>query len=152
MAEGMGLGIDQVPVIGRIGPRVDGVDTPFWDGLAEGTLRMQRCPGCGTWWWAPVWRCGACGSWELRWEPTPAEGRVFSWVRTHQAFVPEMKPIVPYVTLLVELPAAGCRRLCGILVGSETGLRIGAPVTGLMQQPSELTSGRPVLRWSLTGD
>jgi hypothetical protein len=71
-------------------------------------------------------------------------------VRAQQAFSPSMKNIVPFVTLLVELPDAGMRRLFGILVGSEDSLNIGANVVGVFQTPSELTHGRPVLRWKLS--
>jgi uncharacterized protein len=141
--------IDEVPVAAHTGPRRDGVDIPFWEGLKDGELRMQRCPGCQTWWWSPVWRCAECGSWDLDWTPVPQRGRVFSWIRTHQAFAPPMESIVPYVTLLVELPDAGNRRLFGILIGDESKLEIGAKVTGVIQQPSELTQGAAVLRWQL---
>ncbi|HTO42326.1 MAG TPA: OB-fold domain-containing protein [Rhizomicrobium sp.] len=143
------LELDKVPCTGPIGPRRDGVDLPFWEGLAAGELRMQRCSTCSHWWWAPSWRCGACGSWDLHWEAVPPRGKVFSWVRTHQPFSAAMKEFTPFVTLLVELPDAGNRRLFGILVGPEDGLEVGAPVTGVIQKPSELTSGMAVLRWTL---
>lgn len=143
------VSIDEVPTVGKIHPRRDGVDEPFWEGLKAGELRMQRCSKCKTWWWAPVWRCADCGSWDLEWEAIPMRGRVFSWVRTHQAFTPEMKSIVPYVNVLVELPDAGGRRLFGILVDSEEGLDIGAKVVGVIQKPSALTNNLAVLRWRL---
>ena len=143
------LAIDDVPVIGRIGPRRDGVDTPFWEGLEAGEVRMQRCDKCQTWWWSPVWRCAECGSWDLHWEAIAPTGRIFSWVRTYQAFLPAMASVVPYVTALVELPQAGNRRLMGIIVGDEEGLEIGSPVEGVIQKASELTSGQAILRWKL---
>ena len=39
--------LQHAPVIGRVGPMVDGRDIPFWDGLAEGRLLIQHCAGCG---------------------------------------------------------------------------------------------------------
>jgi uncharacterized OB-fold protein len=145
------LTLEEAPTIGRIGPRRDGVDGPFWDGLAAGELTLQQCPGCGTWWWSPVWRCGECGSWDLDWKVVPPRGRIFSWIRTFQPFAPEMAQVVPYVTLLVELPDAGLRRLAGLLVGPEDGLEIGSAVEGVIQQPSTLTNQHAVLRWKLAG-
>jgi uncharacterized OB-fold protein len=142
--------LDEVPVIGPIGPRRDSVDAPYWEGLAEGELRLQRCADCNHWWWSPVWRCGKCGSWELGWECIEPKGRVFSWVRAEQAFSPVMASVVPFVTLLVELPHAGNRRLFGVLVGPEDRLEIGANVEGVIQQPSPITQGKPVLRWKLS--
>jgi uncharacterized OB-fold protein len=143
--------LDDTPAIGKTSPRADGVDIPYWDGLREGELRVQRCDGCSTWWWGPVWRCAHCGSWDLTWTPVEATGRVYSWIRTHQAFVPDLAPAIPFVTLLVELPHVGNRRMMGILVDSEAGLKIGAPVVGVIQQPSGLTNSMPVMRWRLAG-
>lgn len=136
-------------VIGPIGPHYNGVDVEYWEGLAKGELRMQCCSACSNWIWGASWRCGECGGWDLPWKPVAAEGRVFSWIRTHQAFSPEVASMVPYVTVLVELPRAGGRRVMGILVGSEEGLRIGADVKGVIQPASELTGGYPVMRWCL---
>lgn len=143
------LKLEQVPTIGPIGPRRDGVDKPFWDGLADGELRMQCCSKCGHWWWSPVWRCGECGSWDLEWRAIPARGKVFSWVKTYQKFSPSMSELTPFVTLLVELPDAGNRRLFGILVGPEDGLELGASVKGVIQPASKLTHGCAVLRWEM---
>ena len=143
------ISLEQIPVAGRIGPRKDVVDIAFWEGLAAGELRMQQCPSCQSWWWSPVWRCADCGSWDLRWRAIAPHGRVYSWIRSHQPFVPAMAAITPYVTLLVELPHAGNRRLFGILFGPEEGLKIGAPVEGVIQPASELTHHQPVMRWKL---
>lgn len=143
--------IRDLPSIGRIGPRADDVDAPYWEGLRNGELRIQRCAECRTWWWFPLWRCGECGSWEFGWEAIPPRGVVHSWIRTHQAFLPEMASLVPYVNVLVELPDAGNRRLLGLLVGDETGLAIGSKVVGVIQQPSPATNDQAVLRWRLAG-
>lgn len=137
------------PVLGEPGPDISGLDTPFWEGLREGELRIQRCGGCGGWIWSPQWRCGDCGSWDMQWEETSAEGVVYSWTRTHHAFAPGLKEAVPFVTLLVELPKAGGKRLMGILIGDEAALKIGAPVVAVIQPPSERTNGQAILRWRL---
>ena len=143
--------LEDAPTVGKIGPRPDGVDAPFWEGLAAGELRMQRCSSCQNWMWPPGWRCSRCGGWELAWEAVPPEGVIYSWTRTWHAFAPELKDVLPYVSLLVELPHAGNRRLLGILVDDEAGLEIGAKVTGLIQPASAKNSGQAVLRWRLTG-
>lgn len=145
----MSRALEDLPVIGAISPRRDGLDAPFWAALNAGEFRMQRCCACRAWWWAPVWRCGDCGSFDLEWEETEARGVVYSWMRTHQAFSPEMAAIVPYVNVIVSLPEAGDRRLIGLLVGPEDGLAIGAAVTGVIQPASPRTSHQAVLRWRL---
>jgi uncharacterized OB-fold protein len=146
------MNLDEAPVIGPVGPLHDGLDLPFWEGMRVGELRLQRCSACRTWIWAPTWRCGHCGSWALDWEAVEPSGRVYSWIRSWQPFAPALANLTPFVTLLVELPHAGDRRLIGLLVGDETGLSIGAPVDGVIQSASALTCGRPILRWRLRPD
>lgn len=128
----------------------DGLDAPYWAGLAEGKLTIQRCSRCRAWIWAPQWRCSHCGSWDLEWEAVEPSGTVFSWTRTWHPFSPELKAVTPYVVILGELPQAGAARLMGTLAGPEDALRIGARITGEIQAASEATSGVPILRWRLS--
>lgn len=142
------LDLNDAPVIGNTGPRQDGIDVAYWEGLAAGELRLQRCDGCDRWRWGPAWRCPDCGSWELTWRRVEPVGRVFSWIRTHQAFVPALVDAVPFVNVLVELPHADGRRMLGVLVGPEDGLRIGAPVRGVIQRDAG-PARAAILRWRL---
>lgn len=140
------------PAVGQIGPAADGVDEPYWLGLREGQLRIQRCGACGRWIWAPQWRCGACGSFDLHWADAAPRGRIYSWVRTWHPFAPELAAHVPYVTALVELPDADGVRLLGILVADKNAdVRIGQTVAAAIQPASDITSGWPVLRWRPIG-
>jgi uncharacterized protein len=75
---------------------------------------------------------------------------VYTWVKTHHEFMPAYKDLIPYVTVLAELPQAGGSRVIGLLVGSEEGLKIGAPVFGVFEAPSERTQGLHAIRWQLT--
>jgi uncharacterized OB-fold protein len=134
-----------LPELGEASAAASGIDLPFWEGLQRNELRMQRCLACGRWSWPPQWRCGPCGSWDFEWPVVAARGKVFSWTRTWHAFRPEMAGCVPFVTLLVELPDAGGRRLFGMLVGDDRNLRIGASVVGVSHR---LSSGT-VLRWRI---
>jgi Rubredoxin-like zinc ribbon domain (DUF35_N)/Rieske [2Fe-2S] domain len=54
-----------LPVMPSAGPRDDGLDTPHWEGLREGEVRMQRCARCGHWIWAPQPACPRCHGFEL---------------------------------------------------------------------------------------
>ena len=125
------------------------VDAPHWNGFAAGELRLQRCTECKEWIWPADWRCRYCGSWDLGWEAVPLEGTVYSWVRTHHNFMPAFKDLLPYVTVLIELPQAGGRRVLGLLAGDEQRLRIGARVEGFIEGPSERTQNLHALRWKL---
>jgi uncharacterized OB-fold protein len=126
-----------------------GADGPYWNALAEGRLLLPRCGGCGRWHWPAVFRCGECGAWEPQWQPVELRGRVFSWTRTWHAFGGAEGLGVPYVSLIVELPQAGDRRLLGILAGDATGLAIGAAVQGEMGATPVGEVRIPCIRWSL---
>jgi uncharacterized protein len=142
------IAVDELPVAGEIGPLPDLLDAPFWDGLAVGVLRVQRCDHCATWVWSPQWICPQCHSFDLTWTETPARGTVYTWTRTWQRFNPEFDGVGPYTTVLVELPEAGNVRILGLLADA-VDADIGDEVVGVIQQRSELTTGQPVLRWRL---
>jgi uncharacterized OB-fold protein len=125
------------------------VDYPYWEALAAGELRIQRCRSCARWCWPADWRCPACGSYEHAWEGVEPVGTIYSWIRTHLPFVPAYADLLPYVNVLVELEQAGGARLMGLLTGTEDGLAIGARVAGSFQPPSSRTLDLPVLTWRL---
>jgi uncharacterized OB-fold protein len=121
-------------------------DAGFFAGLGQGELRLPRCGGCARWTWPAAWRCGACGAWTFEWEAVAPLGTVYSFVRTHHAFRPELRTETPYVSVLVSLDGAAGVRLLGRLIGPEQGLKIGAPVLGFIDTQA---GGDPVLRWRL---
>lgn len=142
------MDLRDAPVIGEIVSLPDGLDDPFWQGLAEGVVRIQRCPRCERWIWGPRWVCPECHRVEPEWVDVEPSGRIFSWTRTWQKFAPEFADHVPYITVLVELPDAGERRLLGLLLGDDKDdPHIGQEVHGVIQPPSALTSHSAVLRW-----
>ncbi|MGW5383114.1 Zn-ribbon domain-containing OB-fold protein [Nocardia sp. NPDC003963] len=135
------------PATELAGPAADGVDAGYWQGLAAGELRLQRCTDCGLWLWGPRWMCGRCRNFELSWAAVEAVGTVYSWSRTRHPFISELAGEVPYVTVLVELPRAGNRRVLGLLVDpvGADDIRIGDRVRGVVQQPAG--TRWPLLRW-----
>ena len=58
------------------------------------------------------------------------QGRIFSWTRTWHPFSGSEGIGIPYVSLMVELPQAGQRRVLGLLAGDDAGLALGASVEG----------------------
>jgi len=129
-----------------------GADGPYWQALAAGQLKLPRCNGCGHWHWPAVFRCGECGSWDQQWHDVEPRGTVFSWTRTWHPFDGSEKIGVPYVSLIVELPQCGGRRLLGLLEGDATGLAIGAPVVARVSETEVWGDRIPSLRWTLSGD
>lgn len=126
-------------------------DDEFWRSLEEGTFKLPQCASCKTWTWPAHFRCGQCGSWEFVWVAVEPTGTVFTWTRTHYAFdrVLERKQQVPYVTVLAEIPHAGQVRVMGVLKGAADDLRIGMPVRGSIEPPSETSKWYPSIRWEV---
>lgn len=142
---------DTPPWIHLTGPSDDGLDAPHWEGLRNGNLVMQRCSSCRTWVWSPRPICPNCHSFEMDWEAVEPTGRIFSWTRTWQPFIEESRGHLPYVVVVVELPAAGGRRVVGVLADADGIIpRIGATVTGRIEQPPD-DRYWPLMRWDLEG-
>jgi uncharacterized protein len=135
------------PWMDATGPSPDGLDQPHWDALRAGRLVLQRCRGCRCWTWAPQPICPSCHSFDIGWEDVDPVGTVYSWTRTWQPFAPESTGHLPYVVVLVELPAAGGRRVMGVLTGAD-GItpRIGDAVRGVIEQPPD-DKHWPLVRW-----
>jgi uncharacterized protein len=128
---------------------VHGADGPYWTALAEGRLLLPRCTLCRRWHWPAVFRCGACGTWEPKWEPAEMRGAIYAWTRTWHAFGGTEGLEVPFVSVLVNLPRAGDVRLLGLLEGDATALSIGAAVQGRVVSATIGGRTMPALRWTL---
>lgn len=131
-------------------PSPDGLDTPFWDGLQEGRLLLQRCDSCNKFQWGPEWVCHRCHSFELTYTETPAEGILYSHQRVWHPVHPALAEQGPYVIALVELPAADGVRIVGNLVGDpEQDLVIGAAVNGVFEHHADDDPAYTLLHWSV---
>jgi uncharacterized protein len=100
---------------------------PFWDGLNEGQLVLQRCTPCGHFRYpvAPV--CPYCRSSAYEWTAADGRGSVFSWIRYHKSYQPEFEPLMPYCVLTVQLDVGP--RMFGRLAADiqpEIGMRVTA--------------------------
>lgn len=128
-----------------------GADDRFWESLEEGHFRLCRCADCKAWQWPPHFRCAACGGWEQEWVDRELRGTLFTWTRTHMAFetVRERAGDLPYTVGVVEIPDTGGARVIGILDGDTEHVRIGRPVHGVIDPPSEKTKGYATVRWIL---
>ena len=100
---------------------------PYWDGLNEGRLRLQRCADCGKVRHYPRPVCDACWSMKVEWIDASGRGTVHSWTITHHAFHPGFKADLPYTLLTVDL-AEGVRMNAQARGIAAPELRIGLPV------------------------
>jgi uncharacterized OB-fold protein len=125
-------------------PHPTPTSAPYWDGLAAGEVRVQRCDACGTWVHYPRHRCPSCLSDRLSWHTIDSDGSVYTFTvarrPTHPAFADE----VPQIIAVIELQHGV--RMTTTLVGVEPdAVRIGLPVKALFD-PGE--DGVTVLRFS----
>jgi uncharacterized OB-fold protein len=84
-------------------PTLNEDNAPFWAGLNERELRIQRCAGCGKFRYpiSPV--CPRCLGAEFAWTPVSGRGTVFSYVIFHRAYHPAFQTDVPYNVALIRL-------------------------------------------------
>ena len=118
----MGTEIEQKPA-----PHPTPESQPYWDGAASGTLRLQRCNGCGKVRHYPQLVCTECHSLGVEWIDGSGRGTVHSWTVAHHAFHPAFKEDLPYTLVTVDL-AEGPRALGRLDAASQSRLRIGLPV------------------------
>ena len=133
-------------------PMADGLDAPYWNGLAQDELILQRCNSCRTWQWGPEWICNACLGSDIDWTRTPAKGRIFSWERAWHPSHPALKDHGPYLIVLVELPEAGNVRVIGNLLGDPLQeVVIGSEVEGVFEHHTDAEPRFSLLHWKLVG-
>ncbi|WP_426960249.1 Zn-ribbon domain-containing OB-fold protein [Muricoccus radiodurans] len=84
-------------------PPVTSDTAPFWNGLAQGELRLQGCDACNKARWPVSPVCPHCGAPGGTFRTLSGRGTVFSWVRYHRSYLPEFDPLLPYVSATVLL-------------------------------------------------
>ena len=84
-------------------PERDALNTPYWDGLAQGALSFQRCDNCGHAWLPARSECPSCLADRWHWEKAAGGAKLISWVVYHTAFHPAFAKRLPYNVAVVEL-------------------------------------------------
>jgi len=131
-------------------PSPDGLDAPFWHGLREERLLLQRCNSCERWQWGPEFVCHRCHSFDLRYEEARAEGVLYSHERVWHPVHPALADQGPYIVALVELPHADNVRIIGNLLGDPRQiLEIGRPVRAVFEHHNDDESPHTLLQWEV---
>ena len=76
---------------------------PFWEGCANGELRLQHCQDCGHIQFYPRELCSACFSDKVTWQTASGRGTVRSWSEVTLPGAPGFEAEVPFVTALIAL-------------------------------------------------
>lgn len=106
---------------------------PFWDGLKERRLMLQRCADCGAVRHYPRPMCGECHSMEVDWVEASGRGTLYSWTETHHPFHVGFRGETPYILATVELEE-GVRIQSQLLDASLGDLSLGAVVETVFGQ------------------
>lgn len=104
---------------------------PYWEGLREGRLLIQRC-ACGHAFLPARRHCPECLKPDPAWEPASGRGTILSWVVYHVAYHPAFQSRLPYNVALVQLDE-GPHVLTNIVDGNDA-LRAGAKVELAIEQ------------------
>lgn len=108
-------------------PVPDPESTPFWDGMREGKLMLQRCASSGVYLFPPVTFCP--GSLKRpEWVEASGKGEIFSWIVVRHPVPRDLyADEVPYVVALVALDE-GCRMTGNIVDCAPEDMRAGMKV------------------------
>ncbi len=120
-------------------PQPDDVTQPFWDGIAEGRLRLQRCASCGRHVFYPRAVCPHCSSAGLEWVDASGRGTLYSYSVVHRA-PPGFE--APYAVALVDL-AEGVRMMTRLVDVAIDDLAVGQALEVAIQGDPALPYFRP---------
>jgi|SRR5579875_1468909 uncharacterized OB-fold protein len=104
----------------------DSDSRPYWEGLARGELRLQRCDACAQTVFYPRAFCPHCSSDRLSWIVATGRGTIYSYTVAHQAYG-LFAGDVPFIVAIVELEE-GVRMMSRIIDAPRERIRVGAPV------------------------
>lgn len=106
---------------------------PWFDGLANGRLLVQRCAACGRRRHYPRPMCPTCHAFEHDWPEISGNGLVHSWTITCQSPLAGYADAVPFHLLTVDM-TEGVRMLGLLRDPDDVVLRIGLPVRASIEQ------------------
>ncbi len=114
----------------------------FWDGIANGELRIQKCE-CGALHHPPMVRCPKCGAYDLGWVVASGRGKVYSHVEPKHPQIPSFD--YPLVIGLIELEE-GTRLISNVIDIEADRVEVGMEVELAIQEMNgvELPVFRPV--------
>ena len=133
-------------------PEPSGLSKPFWDGLRNETIMVQRNARTGVYQFPPQWICHDTQTFDVEWVATAPKGVIYSWTRVWHPVHPAMKTACPYIVVVVELPDAGRVRMLGNLLGDpRQTVEIGTPVEAVFEHHNDADPAFTLLQWRVAG-
>jgi uncharacterized OB-fold protein/acyl dehydratase len=106
----------------------------WWDGIAAGELRIQRCKQCKTLRHPPRPMCGECQSIEWDWAVSKGAGRVYSYVVMHHPPIPGYD--FPLAVALIDLDE-GTRLVANVVGVKPAEVKVGMRVQARIEAADE---------------
>ena len=100
---------------------------PFWDGLNESKVRLQRCGACAGWVFYPRTRCCHCLSDQLTWHEVSGLGTLYTFTISRQPTAPQFADETPQKLAVVELQE-GVRVTTTLVNVDEADIKVGMAV------------------------
>jgi uncharacterized protein len=104
----------------------DSDSRPYWEGLTQGELRIQRCSSCSKAVFYPRSICPHCFADQLSWIVASGKGTIYSYTVAHQAFG-AFAADIPFVIAIVELEE-GVRMMTRVINAPRERVAVGAAV------------------------
>ncbi len=117
-------------------PEATELTAPYWEGLEQGELRLQRCEDCGAYQYPPESFCRACPSERLEWRAVEGGGSVYSFIVVRQRYLPAFGDLIPYNVAIVELDE-GPRVIANLLDVDNEAIEIGMRVRSRIEPVGE---------------
>ena len=117
-------------------PKPTPLTQPFWDGVREHELRVQKCGSCGKLRHLPKPWCPDCLSEEVTWVPLTGRGQVYTYTVMHRAPAPSFADELPYVVALVELEE-GVKMISNVVECPPEQVTVGMPVKVVFEDISD---------------
>ncbi|MSQ22265.1 MAG: Zn-ribbon domain-containing OB-fold protein [Dehalococcoidia bacterium] len=108
-------------------PEPSSLTQPFWDGVKQHKLLVQKCSSCSKLRHTPKPLCPHCLSQEFTWAPLSGQGQLYSYTVMHRSPAPSFDGDLPYVVALVELKE-GIRMISNLVHCPLDKVRVGMPV------------------------
>jgi len=131
-------------------PERNGLSAPFWEGLREGKIKVQRNPRTGVHQFPPQWINHDDQSFDVEWVEVAPKGIIYSWTRVWHPVHPALKDACPYIVVVVELANASGVRVVGNLLGDpRQEVPMGAPVEAVFEHHPDATLPYSLCQWRL---
>jgi len=118
-------------------PALTSDNSAFWQGGADGQLRMHHCGACAQYFHPPAPVCPRCLGADVAPKPVSGAGEVVTFTVNHQPWRADLKEA--YVVAIVELAEqAGLRFVTNIVGTAPEEVFIGMPVRVRFEQVEDV--------------